>query len=95
MKPICVKCQRFFRMKKSGYYFTEGMPKENGAKQGTAEKEKWKPYKIWAGDLWECLGCGFQIVSGVGGAPMAEHYQSDFKGVHERLNAGQLQVNDC
>lgn len=26
MKPICVTCQRFYRMSKSGFYFIEAMP---------------------------------------------------------------------
>ena len=44
MKPICVPCQRFFRMKRSGYYFTEGMP--NGQTRpaaGKAHAHEWKP----------------------------------------------------
>lgn len=95
MKPICVSCRRFFRMKKPGYYFIEGMPLVSGAKPGNAEDEKWTDYKLWAGDLWECEGCGDQIVQGVGQRPVGEHYQRDFADTKERLGAGQLRVNDC
>lgn len=96
MKPICVPCQRFFRMKKSGFYFIEGMPVgPDFPAPGTAEPDKWKPYKIWSGDRWVCEGCGASIVSGVGFAPVAEHYQADFEHYKKSLNATQLQVNDC
>jgi hypothetical protein len=95
MKPICVPCQRFFRPKQNGYYFIEGMPIGNHVQPGTAEPEKWKPYKLWAGDLYECEGCGAVVVSGVGRGPIAEHYQEDFAERVTSLGAGQLQVNDC
>lgn len=96
LKPICVPCQRFFRMRKSGFYFTEGMPvgPERPA-SGTAEPEKWKPYKVWSGDRWECEGCGATIISGTGARPVSEHYMEDFETVRAGLNAAQLQVNDC
>ena len=95
MKPICVPCQRFFRAKQNGFYFIEGMPSVNKALPGTLEPEKWKPYKVWVGDLWECEGCGATIVSGVGRGPLSEHYQDDFAACVKRTNASQLQVNDC
>ena len=97
MKPVCVPCQRFFRMKKSGYAFIEGMP-ANGAERpasGTSEPDKWKPYKIWVGDLHECQGCGAQILSGFGIQPVSEHYRSDFAEKIAVLGADRLQVNDC
>ena len=93
MKPICVPCQRFFRPKENGFAFIEGMPTD-GAKPGTAEPEKWKPYKLWSGDKWECHGCGAEIVVGVGVSPLAEHYEPNF--VERVLSFGaNLQVNDC
>ena len=95
MKPICVPCQRFFRMKKTGFYFTEMMPRSGSPEPGTAEPEHWTPYKVWSGDLWECPGCHAVIVSGTGREPIAEHYRADFSDISERLNASQLHVNDC
>jgi hypothetical protein len=99
MKPICIPCQRFFRMAKSGAYFTEQMPIADGdsrrAEPGNAEPERWQPYKIWAGDRWICEGCHAQIIVGTGRAPVAEHYQADFAATRDRLNAGALVVNDC
>ena len=85
MKPICVPCQRFFRAKQNGYYFIEGMPREGRPEPGTSEAEKWTPYKVWVGDLWECQGCGATIVSGVGRGPLAEHYQPDFAETVQRV----------
>lgn len=83
-------------MRKSGFYFTEGMPVGPGrAEAGTAEPEKWKPYKIWSGDRWECEGCNAVIVVGCGVCCIAEHYQEDFDRFMKMLNAGQFQVNDC
>lgn len=95
MKPICVLCQRFFRMVKAGYYFTEMMPKSGRPLPGTQQPDRWTPYKIWSGDLYECQGCKAQIVSGVGGGPISEHYQANFTDVSKNLKADQLKVNDC
>ena len=97
MKPICVPCRRFFRMKRSGFYFTEAMPAdgEKRPQAGTVEPAKWKPYKIWSGDRWECPGCGATIVVGTGMAPVSEHYEPDFGHYMRTLHADQLQVNDC
>lgn len=94
MKPICVHCHRFFKPKQNGFYFTEGMP-EGGAKPGLEEADHWKPYKIWVGDLYECDGCGTQIIAGFGRGPLAEHYEPDFKRLHTATGAGRFQVNDC
>ena len=95
VKPVCVKCQRFYRPEKNGYSFVEGMPIHGDVLPGTAEPEKWVPYKLWHGDLWECHGCGHQIVVGVIAGPVREHYMPDFKEMVEMLGAKQLQVNDC
>lgn len=98
MKPACVKCQRFFRPKKNDFFFVEGMPAptEGGhyPTPGTAEPDKWNPYKLWAADLWECEGCGAQILSGYGKQTIREHYHPDFEAVRKQLGAD-LQINDC
>jgi hypothetical protein len=95
MKPVCVPCQRFFRPKTNGYYFIEAMPIHDDATPGTAAPEQWAPYKVWVGDLWQCEGCGAEIVVGVGQHRLAEHYEADFNDVVTRTNASQLKVNDC
>ncbi len=94
MKPVCVPCQRFFRMVKSGFYFTEGMPIVGRPEPGTADSECWGPYKLWVGDKWRCEGCGAEILSGFGREPLNEHYKPDFADMRTRLGA-EYQVNDC
>ncbi len=82
-------------MKRGGFYFVEGMPKTNGVRAGTVDAELWQPYKVWAGDVWACEGCGATIISGVGQRPVSERHHEDFHDVIEKLNAKQFQVNDC
>jgi len=80
-----MKCKLFYRMKKSGVYFTEGMPRG----------EEWVPYKIWSGDLWKCKGCGHEIMAGFGLRPVSEQHMERFKEIQERLRANEIQINDC
>jgi len=93
MKPICVPCQRFYRPKKNGFSFVEGMP-INNAKPGKANADKWRPYKLWSGDLWECPDCGHQIISGTGHTPIAIQHEQGFDELVKGYNAT-FQVNDC
>lgn len=95
MKPVCVPCERFMRCKTTGFYFTEGMPAAARALPGKTEPEKWKPYKLWVGDLYECPTCGASTIVGVPFHPLAEHYQPDFTDMQQRLAANQLLVKDC
>lgn len=94
MKPICVKCQRFYRVKKNGYSFIEGMPIVDRAVVGVRGNGEWQPYKLWVGDLWECPDCLAQIIVGTGLNPISEHYQPEFVAQVEKYGP-QLQVNDC
>jgi hypothetical protein len=95
VKPICVPCHRFFRAKKNGFYFTEGMPVGREVKPGTEMPERWAPYKVWVGDLYECEGCGAQVIIGVGRERIVEHYEPGFDALRHRLGADDYQVNDC
>jgi hypothetical protein len=95
MKPICVPCQRFFRPKRTGFTFTEGMPIGNDVPPGKSFADQWVPYKIWRGDLWECRGCGAQIISGTAAQPIAVQHEEHFAQYRDALNAAQFQVNDC
>lgn len=95
MKPVCVPCQRFYRPKRNGFYFLEGMPIVNGAKPGKAEPGLWTPYKLWVADLWHCPDCGAEIVVGAAPFPIAEHYQPDFLDKVEWFGAAGLLVKDC
>ena len=92
MKPICVPCQRFFRIAKTGFFFTEMMPKGNTARPGLKSPEQWQPYKVWIGDKWACPDCGAEIVVGIGHQPIAEHYQPEFA---LKSAVSSLNVNDC
>lgn len=94
MKPVCVRCHRFFKMVKSGFYLIEGKPTELPAEPGVVAPDKWEPYKLWAGDLWRCPGCGAEILSGFGFHSVAEHFEPDFKEQLEKFGAT-FQVNDC
>lgn len=93
VKPACPKCQLFYHPKKNAYTFLEGMP-EADARSGKVDARLWHPYKLWHGDLWECRGCGAQVIVGVMGGPITEHYMPDFKDWLERMPP-QVQINDC
>jgi hypothetical protein len=95
MKPICVPCGRFYRLKRSGYYFIEGMPKFRDAEPGHGQPSFWQPYKVWSGDLWHCPGCNHEIIHGTGRGPISEHYKPDFAQCVATLHADQFTVNDC
>lgn len=98
MKPVCVTCRCFYRPKKNGTYFVEMMP--NGTAdpraniRGKRKPEAWEPYKLWAGDLWECPDCQAQIIVGVPSSPWSEHYKEDFEAQVTARNAT-IQINDC
>jgi ribosomal protein L37AE/L43A len=99
MKPICPKCQRFYRPKKNGYYLIECMP-VGGERvpPGTERPDLWQPYKLWVGDLWTCDGCGHDLIVGCGHQPVNEHYKPDFKAMVERVESYQgpvPRINDC
>ena len=63
------------------------------APPGIAAPHLWKPYKLWLGDLWECNGCGHQIVVGALN-PVSEHYMPDFDDQVQAMKP-KLIVNDC
>lgn len=95
LKPICVKCHRFYRPKKTGFYFTEGRPAGDGAEPGLGQADQWRPYKLWSGDLYECQGCGSAVVVGSGQQPIAVDHEEDFQRAISSFGAEQFQVNDC
>ena len=94
MKPICVRCQRFYRPSKNGVAFIEGMPNGNHIAPGLADPDNWRPYKLWMGDEWTCPDCGSVIIVGVGWEPISEHYKPEFKERVAEFDAS-LQINDC
>lgn len=97
-KPVCIKCKRFYRVKRNGMPWVECMPRPHDAsatlRRGVGADNQWEPYKLWQSDLWICEGCGHELLVGHGQAPMSEHYMPGFdtechrSGVH-------IYVNDC
>jgi hypothetical protein len=67
-------------------YFTEGMQDGKGG---------WMPYKIWAGDLWKCKGCGHELISGYGRDPISIKHRENFEELRERLGADKININNC
>jgi hypothetical protein len=82
---VCLDCRKFLRVKKNGVVIEEGMPNGSGG---------WQSYKLWHGDLYECPDCGFQLVTGFGHKPLAEHYESTYAVARERYQPI-ARVDDC
>ncbi len=98
MKPICVKCERFMRLKKSGVGFIEGMPAWGPRlpPAGRAGEGMWRPYKLWMGDRWHCPDCSSEVIVGCGLQPISEHYMADFqREVDSWCGKDPLMVKDC
>lgn len=87
LKPICVSCQRFYRPKQNGVYFIEGMPTNN--------RKDWKPYKVWAGDLWACPDCHATIIVGTGKREISIQHEPNFKETIANTKADWLMIKDC
>lgn len=62
-KPICVKCETEYEIKKAGV---------------TAEEmASFGGYKLWQADLLRCPKCRHEIITGFGSIPAAEHFQKE------------------
>lgn len=94
LKPVCIRCHTFFKIKKSGLTIIEGMPIGLHAPIGMEAPALWKPYKLWKVDIWECKGCGFEIYWGSGQREFRVQHEDDFKEQIE-LNNATFQINDC
>ena len=98
MKPICVKCEVFYRPTCNGRYFVEGMPLVSGM-TGNTVRATWKPYKVWVGDEWTCPSCDHVVIVGVGKEPVSEHFRDDMAEWLEAVEGDPrrpyLQINDC
>ena len=82
---ICVACNKFYKLKRSGVVVEEMMPQGEG----------WVPYKLWMADLYSCPSCEKEILGGFSlGGPMAEHYQSDYRVIKD-VHQPQFQIRDC
>lgn len=58
-------CGRFMRVKQNSVTVEELV-------------ETGEPYKLWDADLYECVECGTEIITGFAQQPFAEHYQADY-----------------
>jgi hypothetical protein len=65
-------CGRFMRVKQNSVTVEELL--EDGS-----------PYKLWDADLWECVECGVEVITGFGRAPLAEHWQETYPAQRERF----------
>ena len=89
-RPVCVKCKLFYRPKKNGVRWEEQLPVNLDRTKYPIATE-WKPYKVWDSDLWECRGCGTEIIVGHGQTAIMEHFEGGYPGSIELL----LSVEDC
>jgi hypothetical protein len=65
-------CGRFMRVKQNSVTVEELL--EDGG-----------PYKLWDADLFECVECGVEIITGFGARPFAEHWQPSYAEQRDRL----------
>lgn len=65
-------CGRIMRVKKNSVTVEELL--EDG-----------QPYKLWDADLFECVECGVEIITGFGKGPIAEHYEPTYEAQRARL----------
>ena len=78
-KPLCVNCNIFYRIYKTGAYLIEMFNTPP------------RPYKIWQADAWKCPGCDSIIFKGYGQSEMfskvGEHYQKNFDSILEKIRS--------
>jgi hypothetical protein len=74
LSNVLCGCGRFMRVKKNSVTVEELL--ESGA-----------PYKLFDADLWECVECGVEIITGFAARPLAEHWQPDYPAIRARLAA--------
>jgi len=76
IRPVCIKCQKEYKVKKSGV-ITELMTTFGG---------KPASFELYDSDLWECPGCGHQIIGGFGQKALAQHFEEDYQEVLKRVS---------
>ena len=59
-------CGRFMRVKQNSVTVEELL--EDGS-----------PYKLWDADLYECVECGVEVITGFGKSAFVEHWQRDYQ----------------
>ena len=69
-RPVCVPCAREMRCKKNDYLVSDREP----------------ACYVWAGDMFECEGCGHQVVVGWAKEPVRWGHEDGFAEYHARRN---------
>ena len=98
-RPTCVNCRLFMRCAKNEVTVIEGFPMRM-----PDGKEEWRPYKMWAADLWRCAKCGFEVITGYARAPWIEGdhdpkwqdpYNIEKVAKADQLGSYVYTINDC
>ena len=77
--PVCSGCRTEFRPHRNGVVLVD--------------HASFGPYQIWNADEWICPGCATCIVVGFAKGPEREHFEPDFKQVHDAINSDELREN--
>jgi hypothetical protein len=80
MSNVLCGCGRFMHVKKNSVTVEELL--EDGS-----------PYKLWDADLFECIECGVEVITGFGKGPIAEHWQPTY--VEQRARASAVVPGRC
>jgi hypothetical protein len=88
-----VACKKFYRPKRNGILLEEAQPQLGYVKE--YEENGWWPYKLYAGDLWECPQCYNQIIVGVPNQPITEHFKENYLQIRATQDGDLYRVNDC
>ena len=83
IRPVCAKCKVEYFVKKQGVYVVSMFSSPP------------LPYKIYHADLWECPGCGHQIIGGFGDGALAEHYESSFEKILSNVRMNKEKYFEC
>lgn len=71
-KNVCVKCESPMWPEKNGICVEEHI-------------EVGEPYRIWMAELYKCLICGTEIITGFGRIPIANHPEPNYTEEQKRV----------
>lgn len=82
-KLVCINCEVEMKTEQNGVFVAE-MFQDNA-----------KIYKIWHADMWKCPLCDYEVISGFGFSPLANHFDRDLEEWVKELKAkGEVVVYD-
>jgi len=82
-RPVCVKCMKSMTCLKNDATIEEGFVKGR-LPDGTTQYESGQ---LWAADLWGCVQCGIQIVTGFAQRPLAMHFEPHYAQIVQRAQS--------